>query len=69
MKSPAEAARAGTLPPVLLVRGDRVVAEPLALRLAAEVGETPTGLQKPLESVPRSHRTALKPSSSKLRSL
>jgi DNA polymerase III delta subunit len=33
------AARAGTLAPVVLVRGDRVLAEPLALRLAAAIGE------------------------------
>jgi DNA polymerase III delta subunit len=33
-----EAARAGGLPPVVLVRGDRVLAEPAARRLAAALG-------------------------------
>ncbi|KAB2956981.1 MAG: hypothetical protein F9K18_12975, partial [Thermoanaerobaculia bacterium] len=39
MKELLDAARAGSLSPVVLVRGDRALAEPVATRLAAALGE------------------------------
>lgn len=39
MEKLLDAARAGTLAPLVLVRGDRILAEPLAGRLAAALGE------------------------------